>query len=222
MYKSGQFFFLTLLLLLAGKSASAQDTLTAGTAENVSYQLYLRGSWDSLAVYCDRAIATGYDYYYMRMRAGIAWYKKTNYRKAIHHFEKALMFNANDDVANEYLYYCYVYSGEYDQARWLAKDFDSVFSVTAGIKKVPVSMLLFEGGTKLSSSSLFQPVIYGHAALAHYVHDRVSLFHAFTYYNQKESRYAINQYQYYLKANVPMKKHWSLSAGAQVVYSRNI
>ncbi|MCW3082987.1 MAG: hypothetical protein JWP12_353 [Bacteroidetes bacterium] len=222
MYKSGQFFFLVLLLLLAGKNVSAQDPLTAGAAEEVSYRLYQQGSWDSLAAYCDKAIAAGYDYYYMRMRAGIACYKKTDYRKAILHFEKALTFNASDDAANEYLYFCYTYSGEYDQARWLAKDFDSTFSAAAGIKKVPVSMLLLEGGTKLSSSDLFQPVVYAHAALSHYVNSRVSLFHAFTYYGQKESRYTINQYQYYLGASIPLQKRWSVSAGAQVMYNRNI
>lgn len=217
--------YIVLIFLFAQLCAKAgmQDTLSFDGVEKSSYRLYQHSSWDCLARYCDYAIGKGYDYYYLRMRAGIACFKLNRYRKAIPHFEKALMFSVNDAAANEYLYYCYLYSGQYEQARWLAKSFDSAFCKTIGAGSLPpVSLFAAEGGPRISSNKdLFKTAACGQVMLSHYAAKRASLFHAVTYYQQDESRYAIKQYQYYLRAALPLHRQWLLSAGAQLLFNRN-
>jgi len=63
------------------------------------------------------------DYYYLRMRIGIAYYETKNYKASQAHFRKALEFNQGDPVASEYLYYAYLFAGQTEQASILAKDF---------------------------------------------------------------------------------------------------
>jgi hypothetical protein len=68
------------------------------------------------------AIQSEIDYYYLRMRVGIAYYEKKNYASASQHFEKALEFNSADVIAKEYLYYSYLFSGREIAARRLLKN----------------------------------------------------------------------------------------------------
>ena len=218
-----QHLLLILLFLLLRVPASANDTLSFESVDRHSYQLYLRSSWDSLEHFCDRAFAGGFDYYYLRIRAGIACFSEKRYRKASGHFEKALAFNPGDELADQYLYYSYLYSGEYDHARALMQQFDTSFCKKAGIGIQPdLAMFMLEGGPRISSSSLFQTGVYAQAALAHYVNNRFSLFHALTCYRQDESRYGIRQFQYYLRLVRPLRHRWSFMAGGQFLYGHNI
>ena len=89
------------------------------SSQPAAYQLYLEGRWSELAENGKEAIAEGYDYYYMRMRMGIAYYERQNYGLAAYHFNKAMEFNENDQFALEYLFYSYYLSGRYFQA-WAA------------------------------------------------------------------------------------------------------
>ena len=76
-----------------------------------TFALYSAGKWDELAEECERAIDNGVDFFYLRLRAGIAYYNNGNYMSAIPHFEKAAAFNPADIVNLEYLYYSYLFSG---------------------------------------------------------------------------------------------------------------
>ncbi len=90
--------------------------------DSLSYVLYKQQKWDELIDAGNAALNHGIDYYYLRMRMGVAWYTKQNYRKAIPHFEGALKFNELDETSLEYLYYCYLFSGrQYDVRRLLPK-----------------------------------------------------------------------------------------------------
>ncbi len=85
-------------------------------SDSITYQLYMQKSWDDLIKTGKEAIGDGHDYYYMRMRLGIAYLEKKNYGNAAIQFKKALLFNQNDQVALEYLFYAHLYSGRYTQA----------------------------------------------------------------------------------------------------------
>lgn len=209
-----------LLFALLKMNAQNGDTLTQPAAEKISYDLYVAKSWENLSVFCDRAIGDGFDYYYMRMRAGISWYERGRYRKAIGHFKAALAFNSGDESANEYLYYSYIYAGEYEEARRLTKSFDSSFAARLGTKEFPaISAIMPEGGVKVTSNSLFQPASYASVGLSHYVERRLSMFHAATFYGQNESRFNTKQYQYYLRATVPFNNGFKLMAGFHYCYN---
>ncbi|MCK5699918.1 MAG: hypothetical protein KAI29_02140, partial [Cyclobacteriaceae bacterium] len=90
-----------------------------------TYLLYTQKNWDSLIVVGKHSLKTGTDYYYLRLRMGIAYYNKGNYLKAIQHLEKALDFNASDASVQEYLYYSYLFSNQIKEARVLSSKFNT-------------------------------------------------------------------------------------------------
>lgn len=92
-------------------------------ADALSYRLYLEQKWDSLIDVGNEALAADIDYYYLRMRLGIAFFNQKNYRRAARHFTLALEQNRGDPVALEYLYYARRYSGQYEQAKLIQKQF---------------------------------------------------------------------------------------------------
>jgi hypothetical protein len=89
--------------------------------DSETYRLYLEAKWDSLIIVGTHAIRLEVDYYYLRMRIGIAHYNKKNFRGSIHHFIRALEMNQDDPVALEYLYYARLLAGQ-TEAAWLVRE----------------------------------------------------------------------------------------------------
>ncbi len=79
--------------------------------DKTTYDAYLKGDWHTVIRSGREALKEGIDFYYLRMRIGTAYYSLRNYEKAIIHFRKALSFNNKDIAAQQYLYYCYLFSG---------------------------------------------------------------------------------------------------------------
>src|SRR5207248_2114987 len=101
------------MIFISGKLL-AQDTLNFRMVDTKTYDWYVAKNWDSVIEIGNRAIGQNIDYYYLRMRIGIAYYEKKKFRKAENHFTKALFFNSSSDAGKQYLYYCYLYSGQYE------------------------------------------------------------------------------------------------------------
>lgn len=102
--------YMILFLLAAGCMANMAraDDKTFKEVDQQSLALYEKAEWKELVRYSDQVISEGFDYYYLRMRAGIANYMIRRYLKAVLHFKKALVFNDKDPVAGKYLYSCYL------------------------------------------------------------------------------------------------------------------
>jgi hypothetical protein len=109
---------LSLILLVRAGNSQDFKSVDQGT-----YDLYLEQDWDELIRAGKDGLKQDIDYYYLRMRIGIAYYETKNYKASQAHFRKALEFNQGDPVASEYLYYAYLFAGQTEQASILAKDF---------------------------------------------------------------------------------------------------
>jgi len=94
-------------------SVSAQENRDFRFHDSLTYNLYLSERWEELVVAGNEALDDGFDYYYLRMRLGIAKYSRSDYTGASGQFRKAILHNLNDPIAIEYLYYCYSRIGEY-------------------------------------------------------------------------------------------------------------
>ena len=55
---------------MIGQMAKSQDSLSLEQVDAYSYQLYLNGNWDELLSYGKKAIETGHDFTYLRLRMG--------------------------------------------------------------------------------------------------------------------------------------------------------
>jgi len=145
------------IFLLLGYCVRAQKQINFKDVDSLSYKYYEELKWDSLITIGKKGLKNNIDYFYLRMRIGIAYYEKQKYRKAAIHFKKALTFNSSDDIAMEYLYFSYLFSGQKEEARALTKR----FSLTLSDKlKTNVSRLFdevhFEGGPTLGSNPVME------------------------------------------------------------------
>jgi tetratricopeptide (TPR) repeat protein len=173
-----------------------------------TYRLYLEGKWDSLKKVGRQALQSDIDFYYLRMRMGIACYQQKDYRKAIRHFEKALEFNRADPVALEYLYYARLMAGQTDQALITRKKFRGELAmklppVTSRFLDQASAEFLYASGRVndlLEDPGPFNPLIPGVQNLTRYFFNAtVSLSHriapwagitqAYTYLNKTNHQY---------------------------------
>lgn len=104
---------LIIVLLLSVLSVAGQGS---ADIDRRTYALYQEGKWKELTDYYRQKVdPEKVDFYYLRMRVGIAWYELENYVKAIPHFEKAQALN-NTPLVKEYLYYSYLYTSQQRKA----------------------------------------------------------------------------------------------------------
>lgn len=111
------------LFLIMGSGLRAQDILDFKEINRESYRLYMAEEWDSVVSLGKKAFKQDVDFYYLRMRVGIAQYQQLRYRQASGHFKKALEFNQADPSALEYLYFALLFSGQAEQANLVRQDF---------------------------------------------------------------------------------------------------
>ena len=94
----------------------AQDSLSFKQVDTTTYQSYLHKDWKSVIKVGNQALQQNIDYYFLRMRLGIAYYERKNFRKSIIHFTKAMQMSPDEVVATEYLYFAYKAIGNDIQA----------------------------------------------------------------------------------------------------------
>jgi hypothetical protein len=188
------------------------------TVEEISYNLYLSKEWQKLAAYCQKTADEGTDYYYLRLRAGIAYFEMQKYRAAAEQFQRAIEFNSEEDLAKEYLYYSYLYTERVEEARKLTRSFSAALSEKLqSNKKSPLISVLMESGFKRTEHPSFQNALFTQAGLSHSVFRRLSLFHLVNYFDQKEARFKVQQMQYYLRAIVPLKNNIQISVAGHFI-----
>jgi hypothetical protein len=126
------------IVFLSLTGTSQQKPLDFKTVENESLILYNENQWASLITFGQKALESGHDYYYLRLRLGIAYFNQTNYLQAIHHFEKALAMNQSDPVLLEYIFLAYELSNRHIEALAVSRLFPQALSQKLAIEKLPV------------------------------------------------------------------------------------
>ncbi len=113
---------LSLLICISFVSLS-QTSLSLISVDTKTYQQWLESDWDGLISYGNEALNEGVDFYYLRVRLGIAYYNKKNFHEALDHFKEAMKFNSSEDFLKEYLFFSYVFSGQKVEADIFAAGF---------------------------------------------------------------------------------------------------
>lgn len=209
-----------IVILFACIPGFAQEELNSAEVNSKSYQLYMDKNWEELITFGREALKAGQDFFYLRMRLGIAFYEKGEFRKATEHFQKAQLFNASDELLMEYLYYSLLFSNRPDDARKLSLTFSGEFNskINASSGKSTAGIGWLEIGSKVSNRpDLFGAANYIQAGIGHTVKKKFSLLHAGTIFNQSEHRGKIGQLQYFIQANIPLKNNWSIAPSLHVV-----
>ncbi len=149
------FFLITL-------GSNAQEKMGFADLDKKTYQLYEESQWKELLELGQKGLDTGIDYYYLRMRLGIAEFNLKHYQSASAHFRKALDFNESDPLTLEYLYYSLLWSGRRQEARMIAMDMPESTRKKLGVPgEFGISGLFLEGGqvamSGLDSLISYQP-----------------------------------------------------------------
>jgi len=126
------------------------------TVDAVTFRLYQEHKWDSLIVVGKKALKDDIDYYFLRMRLGVAFYSKTKYIPAAENFRKAIFFNSQDQAAWQYLYRSYVLANRSNDALALVKRMPVEIRQAYKDDKKFIEMISFEGGPTFSSDSKAQ------------------------------------------------------------------
>lgn len=114
------FLFLLIIIPLSGQ-------VPWQSRDAVTYQQYLNREWKALLKEVNASLDDGVDFYYLRVRAGIAAYELKKYRQAADHFARAYRWNQHDDFLNYWYYYALIMSGRSDEAYYLTANLPSHF-----------------------------------------------------------------------------------------------
>ncbi len=158
---------------------------------------------------------------------GIAYYELKKYRKAIPFFENVVNKTPEDNIAQEYLYYSYVFSGRTEDARILSHNFNP--ALKQKLKFLDENSFINGIGTEYKTNfynnykaetqttdNLEQTVSnsfnYFSVNLTHLSKNKFRVFHAFSYINANNDIYSqnysvsefsenVNLFQYYINCN---------------------
>lgn len=241
MYKTNLILFVIILFYSVQGKAQQKDFVYY---DSLTYKLYVDKDFKQLLKVGDEALNSGLDYYYLRMRIGIAAYNLKRYRLASVHFEKASSFSDND-IIQEYLYYSSLWGGEQQRAKGVADRMSEALKQRLGIAgrgvtDVSVDMALLnqaedfpddfefpsgEDGTQIVPTQFFN-MSFG---LSHDLGSKAKLTHSFTYLHRSSDKYSwydgqdyydtgfnTNQYQYYLGSAISLGHSWNLNLGGHV------
>ncbi len=116
MGKTNFILILAMGTMVIVSNLNAQNTFSYTQSDKETYSLYIQGNWNELIKQGKKALKNGIDYYYLRVRMGVAYYHLGKYRLAIKHLLKANKTNQLDPFVNEYLVYSYLAVGDLERA----------------------------------------------------------------------------------------------------------
>ena len=99
----------------------SEEPISFAEVEQLTMQHYYASQWDSVIIVGMKGIEAGHDYFYLRVRLGMAYFYQSNFAKAIQHLEKARKFNSSDEFTNSYLYLSYKYMGRLADAEMMGR-----------------------------------------------------------------------------------------------------
>ncbi len=203
--------FILLFLIVSRLLSYCQEKISFQQADSLTYRNYLDKNWHDLLKNGKMSLKAGYDYYYLRMRLGIAYYENNHFRKSARQFEKALEWNAEDPIAQEYLYYAYLWGGRSSDAYYFSNRLSAQASEKIGLSGSAVRSLgvygsynfmndrqlisLFPGNTvslPYGSQKLTQNYKQFEVDMSHRLSDRVLAYHQLHLLNLSNLSYIQN------------------------------
>lgn len=116
MKKKHQYILLLLFIVSISVNAQGPSTKERNLYDSITYHYFLESNWDSVIDIGKEALYKGYDFYFLRMRLGLAYDYQGNYRLAEIQYNKALEWVPPDPNAAYYKYYAAINGGRSDVA----------------------------------------------------------------------------------------------------------
>jgi len=94
-----------------------QMKLKESFVDSASYVYFIQGKHDALVFLTEKALSSGVDSYYLRVRMGVSYFTKNEFYLAVIHLRKALAFYPSDMYTKEFLFYAYLYLENFEEAK---------------------------------------------------------------------------------------------------------
>ncbi len=198
-----------LLFFVLSCSLMAQEGFR--TVDSISYRLFADGQWEELAKFGKEAIDSGFDYYYLDLRTGIAFYRLKKYNKARKYFLRAVQKNSLDPGLNEYLFWSnFLLKRDIEATKWYQKLPDSIQqSIDFNPQKI-WDAVYAEGGMRIPDKSFAStPAIYANMLVANRFNRPAVLTQSLTYQQQTLDWGRYSQKQYYIRPDWAFNRIWS-------------
>ncbi|MEI6173484.1 MAG: hypothetical protein WCR01_07000 [Bacteroidota bacterium] len=204
-------FLIPVFLLIALFSSAKLFGVTKpdfNTVDELTYRYFLAQKWDSVILVGKEALRENIDFYFLRVRMGLAYYEQKEYIPAANHLVKARQFDPKDPVIADYLYYTYIFTNRLEEARMLQASLPIADRNITDKKKGVVDFVNFESGYTFSSNNtlkdkpnlmesdsiygetdLYGNYLYEHLGLKFNLSNRIGLSVAYTYLNFSKLKY---------------------------------
>ncbi len=204
--------FLIIILLLFPVVLKAQDSLSFNSADSITYSCYLTGDWDQLIETGKQAIAQNIDFKWLRQRMGYAYFIKQDYYASQKQYEAALVFDKDDIITCEYLYYCGLNNGNDAYSRYQAAKLSAELKKKLGIHAFnPIASVDVEYNYKYNNNNTRSNPVYYRAGIYTQAGYRLSLYQSISDFKQTIDSVLIKQPDYFALINWSVTSHSSLS-----------
>jgi len=213
-----------ILLILSFISLLSFGQQTYKSVDSTSYAMYQNKQWESLSVFGEQAVKDGFDYFYLNLRTGIAYFNLKDYNKSLLYINKSLQNNSLSQVSKEYLFWNHYYLNDEKEIIESYKELDD--TIQNRIKYTPPKKIQFvyvESGMKLSNDQdVAGNILYGNIGLMHHASSKLDLYYSYTYSQQKLNWGSFIQNEIYIRPSYKLKKGWSATLGMHYAgYSSN-
>jgi hypothetical protein len=133
------------------QSALKAQELTYSLVDSLSYQYLNNLEYKALAKLGKQAISEDIDFYYLRVRLGISYYKQENFEVATPHFLKAIEMNPSEDYVLNYAYKSLIQTAQFKRANMLLVKFPQIEALI-GARYKGLSNFEFEGGAIITNN----------------------------------------------------------------------
>jgi hypothetical protein len=200
-----------LILVLFSIYLSAQNTVRE--VDEITYNQFVKGNWQSLAKTGSKAAKQGLDFYYLNVRTGIAMMQLQRYHSAEKFLTKAAKQNSNDYV-NEQLMWAQSFSGNDFEANKTFKKLSEETQQQSGFKTTrPLEFVYVEGGAKFSDkTAIVGNSAYAQLLLKHNITPGFHLLHGYTFLNRPTPSGTLYQHQYLIAPSFHVKNGWAFEA----------
>jgi len=190
---------LTFTFLLIFFKSNAQ--LNYKKVDSISFALYQQKKWKNLTDFAKNPSVSPYDFYFLNLRFGIAFYQLKDYQKANIYFKRAIKNNSSSQVALEYLFWTNLFLKNEKKAQnyYQKLDKNRRDKINYSPKKF-FDFIYFEGGKNLqeNSNSKDGDITYFNIGLHHYITNNIVLYHSYFYQQQalEFSKYTLQRYYF--------------------------
>ena len=234
------------LLWFVSTAYAQKPSLSITYVDSATYTLYLKQDWKPIIALGKQSRAEGVDFYYLKVRMGIAYFKENKIFSAIQFLEEAYTMDPKNAVVQDYLYWAYRYSGLVMESRLFYTKMTNELKAKIDLDLPFVSDISFnvlathnsdydeQLKTNANSGTDHRRVIPKNyqmysLGMSHPLSKRLNLFHQFTMMPAtsvqqietgsalENESYKAMEYRYYADITVALGSRWYLDTYLNVI-----